>query len=83
MTENQSLTGVNAILFDLTTPIIGDVVIADDDVNPALSVEPVQQIESPPVRVGNVAESVIGPQLVPISGLDVGESPAVVVGQCL
>jgi hypothetical protein len=83
MAKDQSFLSVDPILLDLMAPTIVNVVVADDDVEPSLLIESVQQIKGASVGVENVAEFTILPHLIPIAHLDVGESFPMIVGQRL
>jgi hypothetical protein len=58
-----------------------DVVVAHDEVQPALPVKSMQQVKDTPVGTSDGAEPPVLPQFVPVSDLDVREPRAVVVVQ--
>jgi hypothetical protein len=79
MAQDQSLLSPNAILFDPVMARGPNIVVTENDVQPVVAVESVQQVKGAPVRLHDVAEASAFPHLVTIPSLNVGEPGTVVV----
>ena len=83
VTQDQALVDGDAIFIRPVVPPPPHFVVAQDEMEPVLLVESVQQIERALIGVPDIPEVAVFPQVVAIPDLDVREPIVVVTGQCM
>lgn len=79
--QNEAPVQPNAVLISGNVRAVGNVVVAENQVKPALKVETVQHIKGRPMRAKDVAKPDILPQLIAVADLHVSEAPTIIIGQ--
>jgi hypothetical protein len=67
----------------MITPASLDVMVAHDEVEPILLIEPMQQVKGASMSIPNVAEPPVLPQLVAVSNFNVGKTFPEIMSQCV
>jgi hypothetical protein len=83
VSQDQPFVGCQPILLHSTVLKALDIVIAEDQMETILAGEGVKQVEGASVCALHGTETPVLPQFIPITDLDVGETLAIVVSQCL
>jgi hypothetical protein len=79
--QDQPLVGDQSSLVYTVSLAILNVMVADDEVQPALAVKLVQQIKDIPMSTPDIAEPAVLPKLIAIPDLDIGKPVPEIVAQ--